>query len=75
MHRDDNDLFLTVRRIDGAWHVVACDDELEHTHEHPFRSRKKAFALVGEIRAALRCGRDLDLARWQTEVLSDGHFC
>ena len=73
--KDKDELFITVRRIDGAWRVVASDDEVEHTHEHPFRSRKRAWALATEIRVALGRGRDLNLARWHTETLSDGRFC
>ena len=78
MHKDKKDrkeLFVTARRVDGAWRVVASDDELEHTHRQPFHFRDDAWALVREIRAGLDSGEDLDLRRWDSEALSDGHFC
>ncbi len=74
-------LRLTVRRIDGRFRIVASDPDwieagngrfqrnpdpiMEHTHEHPFTSKREAWRLVDEIRLGLEQGRDLDLRHWQ----------
>ena len=60
-------LFVAVRRIDAAWHVVAEDDSVELTHRHPFAKRRNAYRLRDRIRESLAAGRDLDLAHWDVE--------
>ena len=62
MNRENDEPFITLRRIDGAWHVVADDGDVEHTHQHAFADRWKAWRLVEEIRDALSHGRFLNLA-------------
>ncbi len=59
-----NGLFVTTRRIDSAWHVVATDDELEHTHQRAFASRREAYRLASTVLDALDRGRDLNLRFW-----------
>ena len=68
MNRENDELHVTLRRIDGAWHVVADDGDVEHTHQHPFADRWKAWRLVEEIRDALDRGRLLNLAFWESEI-------
>lgn len=70
MPRQNGQLHITIRRIDGAWHAVAHDTEVEHTHRHPFADRRKAWRFVEEIREALFRGRCLNLALWDSTVLS-----
>lgn len=60
-------LYLTVRRIDQAWHVYADDREHGFTHRHGFTNRKKAWRLIERIRESLETGRDLNLAHWEVE--------
>ena len=60
-------LFLAVRRIDSAWHVVAEDDSVALTHRHPFAKSRNAYRMRDRIRESLTAGRDLDLAHWDVE--------
>jgi hypothetical protein len=70
MNRENDELHITVRRVDGAWHVVADDGDIEHTHKHAFANRRKAWLLVEEIRDALSRGRCLNLALWESTILA-----
>lgn len=70
MHRENDELHVTLRRIDGAVHVVATDGDVEHTHQHAFADRRKAWRLVEQIREATSLGRCLNLAHWESTILS-----
>jgi hypothetical protein len=70
MDRENDELHVTLRRIDGAWHVVAADGDLEHTHQHAFAEHRKAWRLVEEIRDALSHGRNLNLVFWESTTLA-----
>lgn len=65
-----NELFLTVRRIDASWHVVARDQNLEYTHQQGFARSKDALGLQDEIRAGLDRAVPLNLADWESAPLA-----
>ena len=58
---------VTVRRIDQSFRVMVTMEDLEHTHDHPFEDKDRAWALVRRVRKALDEGDDLDLRHWDTE--------
>jgi hypothetical protein len=67
--RETDDLRFSIRRIDQRWRVTASGGGLEHTHEHGFTDKGKAYDLRDRIRDAVETGRDLNLAHWETERL------
>ena len=70
MNRENDELHITLRRINSASRVVADDGDVEHTHQHAFGDRRKAWRLVEEIRDALSRGRCLNLALWENTILA-----
>jgi len=62
---------LSLRRIDGHWHVVATEPgHCEHVHGDGFPTYWHALFLLRRIRDGLRAGRRLDIARcWETRAL------
>jgi len=62
-------LRLTVRPVDGRYHVCATNCEVEHTHHVAFKYSSDAYNLLHKIEAALADGRDLNLAHWWSTSL------
>ncbi len=60
----NDDLYLTVIRHDGKFHVQASDDTAEWRHKEGFSNPNDAWNLQRQIKAGLKNGRDLNLALW-----------
>jgi hypothetical protein len=68
-------ILLTVRRVDGAYRVLAHELGLEHTHSQEFRQAEDAYRLRAEIRRGVAGGFDLTLGRfWSTEEVDECHY-
>jgi single-stranded DNA-binding protein len=65
--RPERHPFVTVRRMDGRYHVLAKIDGLEHTHKVGYKAQDVAWNLVKRVRRHLDQGHDLNLAHWDTE--------
>jgi len=67
MHNHPHDsIYVTVRRINQSWHVMATTRDAEHTHGQAFYDRSDAWDLAKEIRRGLAGGDDLNLRFWSS---------
>ena len=67
MHDSYHDsIYVTVRRINQSWRVMATTRDAEHTHGQAFYDRSDAWDLAKEIRRGLAGGYDLNLRFWSS---------
>lgn len=71
MNHEHDELHITLRHINGSWHVVARGLYVEYTHQHPFRDHRMACRLVKKVDEAIDHGRSLDLTFWDSDFPSE----
>jgi len=62
-------LYLSVRYVDGGYHLCATNCEVEHTHSHAFEHQWQAYDFLRKVETALAGGRDFNFAHWWSTSL------
>ncbi len=66
----DDPLYITTRKIDGCWHVVATEPgRCEHLYTKFFSKHWDAIRLAQNIRRGIDSGLQLDLKHWESRAL------